>query len=60
MMADVIIDALEKAKEKIGALQKNYQSRELSLVLTRVQAAILWRQEDLKVNASLKTENGKN
>jgi hypothetical protein len=57
-MNDNLLGFLQEARA--AALVENEgkatRSRELSLVLTKIDEAILWRQEDLRLKAPAKNE----
>lgn len=48
-MIDDILAFLQQARAE--ALQDRAKSRELSLVITKIDEAILWRQADLRLKA---------
>lgn len=48
-MADSVLGFLQDAREM--ALNDPAKSRELSLVITKIDEAILWRSEDLRLKS---------
>ena len=57
-MQDNVLGFLRQARAELLELKDSGQnSRELSIVLTHVDTAILWKQEDIRLKASVISES---